>query len=65
MSKQLHLYRLCKYLLEFLLQCLQLLQNQEFLGFAQTVYVVCTEFHEFRALVLSALFFLPQYSLEV
>lgn len=28
------------------------------------MFVVCTEFHEFRALVLSALFFLPQYNLE-
>lgn len=41
---------------------LLLLQN---LGFAQTVYVGCTEFHEFRALMLSTLFFLPQHSPEV
>lgn len=42
-----------------------LLQNKEFLGFSQNVYVGCTEFHEFGALVLSALFFLPHYNLEV
>lgn len=41
---------------------LLLLQN---LGFAQTAYVGCTEFHEFKALMLSTLFFLPEHSSEV
>ena len=64
MSKQLHLYRLCKYLLEFLLQCPPALAESGILRFCTKCLLFALNFMSSELLCFLPFFSYPSTALK-